>query len=78
MLAVYDCELITNNYTDNFYFQRRLILNVKRQTVLKLYFINFNKLLINQTFIKLNLKKWIKTSSKKFKKHKSVKLFFKI
>ena len=36
MLAVYDSELITNNYTDNFYFQS-LILNVKRQTTLKLY-----------------------------------------
>ena len=41
MLAVYDSELFTNNYTNNFYFKRRLILNVKRQTTLKLYFINF-------------------------------------
>ena len=62
MLAVYDCELITNNYTDNFYFQRKLILNIKRQTTLKLYFIDFNKLLINCTFIKFNLTKRIKTS----------------
>ena len=37
MLAVNDSELITNNYTDNFYYQSRLILNVKRQTTLKLY-----------------------------------------
>ena len=34
-LAVYDSELITNNYTDRFYYQSRLILNVKRQTTLK-------------------------------------------
>ena len=37
MLAVYDSELITNNYTDNFCFQRRPILNVKSQTTLKQY-----------------------------------------
>ena len=37
MLAVYDSELITNNYADKLYIKRKLILNVKRQTTFKLY-----------------------------------------
>ena len=64
MLAVYDSELFTNNYTYNLYFLRRF--ECQRQTTLKLYFINFNMILLNQTFIKLNLTKWTKTSSYMF------------
>ena len=78
MLAVYDSELVTNNYTNNFYFQRRPILNVKRLTTLKMYIVNFNKRLHNQIFLNLNLTKWTKTSSYMFKKHKPVELFLKI
>ena len=47
MLAVYDNKLISNNYSYKFYFLKRPILIVKRQTTLNLYFIDFNMILNN-------------------------------
>ena len=66
MLAVYDSVLFTINSTNKFYFQIRLILNVKRQTTLKIHLKDFNMILHNQTFMKLNLTKWTKKSSYMF------------
>ena len=47
MLAVYDSVLFTINSTNKFYFQIRLILNVKRQTTLKIHLKDFNMILHN-------------------------------
>ena len=46
-------------------------MNVMRQIKLKLYIRIFNMLLHKKPFIKLNLTKWTKTSSKLLKKNKN-------
>ena len=52
-------------------------MNVMRQIPLKLYIVISNMLLHKKFFIKLNLTKWTKTSSKMFKKQKPVERFIK-